>query len=110
MMVLRQFEKSDHSASRQASQIRSMIEDLKRGVVLLDSDIEAVEAFERRLDPTNSAYPIAARTMKARRDNLKHTISFLEKRLNALQVELTAPLGWVASEISDSRDELNQPR
>jgi hypothetical protein len=27
----------------------------------LDTDIGAVEAFERQLDPTNAAYPIAAR-------------------------------------------------
>jgi hypothetical protein len=60
MKVLRQFELI-RASSRQASQIRSTIEDLKRGVLLLDTDIGAVEAFERQLDPTNAAYPIAAR-------------------------------------------------
>jgi nicotinamide riboside kinase len=104
MKVLRQFEQSERRASRQASQIRSMIEDLKRGVLLLDTDIGAVEAFERQLDPTNAAYPIAARTMKARRNNLILTISFLEERLNALaniEVELKTPPTLFGSEFSD---------
>jgi hypothetical protein len=69
MGVSHQFENS----SRQALQLRSMIEDLKRGVLIIEADIAAVVQFERRTNPTNSAYPIAARTLKARRDNLLRT-------------------------------------
>ena len=80
MRVVHQFEKSN---SLLALQIRSMIEELKHYVALLEAEIDAIEAFERRVDPTNFAYPIAARTMKARRDNLVLTISTLGRRLNA---------------------------
>ena len=98
MTVLHQFEKSDRAARQQGARIRSMIEDLRRGVVLLDADIEAVLAFERRVDPTSKGYPIAARTMKVRRNNLIKTISLLEAKLGALpgvEVELGShPTGF----------------
>ena len=79
MRVLCQFEKSD----REASQLRSLIEDLEREVLVLEANIAAVADFERRADPTKSAHPIAARTMKARRDNLVRTIFPLEESANA---------------------------
>ena len=106
MRVVRQFEKSDYAASRQTSQIRTMIEDLRRGVVLLDTDIEAIEAYERQVDPNNAAYPIAARTIKARRNNLIRTISLLEAKLSTLPnvgVELKPPIRGFSS--NDLRDE-----
>ena len=84
MRVLCQFENS----GREASQLRSMIEDLKRGVLILEANIAAVLEFERQTDPTKSAYPIAARTLKARRDNLVRTILTLEERSNA-EIKLT---------------------
>ena len=91
MRVLRQVENSG-AGSRQTSHLRLLIEDLKRGVVLLEADIDAVEAFERQVNSTNFASPIAARTRKSRRDNLLGTM-ILERRPNAVpnnQVELTS--------------------
>ena len=108
MRVVRQFEKSDRAASRQTAQIQIMIEDLRRRVILLDTDIEAIEAYERQVDPTNAAYPIAARTIKARRNNLIRTISLLEAKLSTLRnvgIELTPPIREFSSELSDLRDE-----
>ena len=78
MRVLCHFE----NIERKASQLRSMIEGLKRGVLLLEADIAAVEKFDQQADPTKSAYPIAARTMKARRENLIRTILTLQGKLN----------------------------
>jgi hypothetical protein len=88
MRVLCQFE----SSGREASQLRSLIEDLKQGVILLEADITAVVKFERQADPTKSGYPIAARTMKARRDNLVRTILTLEEWSKAapnVEIKLT---------------------
>ena len=107
MRVLHQFETSDHAARRQASRIRSMIEDLRRGVALLDADIEAVVAFERRVDPTSKGYPIAARTMKVRRNNLINTISLLEAKLGVpsnVEVELDSHLTGFSSELGNPED------
>ena len=81
MKILCQFENS----GRKASQLRSMIEDLKRGALLLEADTAVIEKFEREADPSKSAYPIAARAMKVRRDNLSRTISILEEELDELE-------------------------
>lgn len=88
MRALRQFE----NFSAETSQLRSMIEDFKREVLILQANIAAVVEFERQADPTNSAYPIAARTLKARRDNLVRSILTLEERSNAapkVEIKLT---------------------
>jgi hypothetical protein len=92
-----QFENSD----REASQLRSMIEDLKRGVLVLEADIAAVVEFERQANPTSAHPPIAARTLTTRRDNLVRTILALEERLNAapsVEVRLTDPKHQTLSE------------
>jgi hypothetical protein len=92
MRNLHQFGKSDQEARRAAQQVRSMIEQLKAAISILDTDIDAVEAFERKVHPAHKACPIAARTMKIRRDNLTRTISTLEEKLHSpgdAQPELT---------------------
>jgi hypothetical protein len=97
MRVSCQFENSD----REASQLRSMIESLKRGVLILEADIAALVEFERQANPTKPAYPIAARTLTARRDNLVRTILALEERLNAaprVEIRLTDPRYQTPSE------------
>ena len=89
-----------------------MIEELRRGVALLDADIEAVIAFDRRVDPTNAAYPIAARTMKVRRNNLIITISLLEATLGGppnVGVELSSQLIGFSSETGDRNDKHDPP-
>ena len=57
-----------------------MIADLDRRVGLLNSDIASEEKRVRVSDPSNFAYPIHARTMAARRDNLRVTIAALDQR------------------------------
>ena len=73
------------SIERKTSQLRSLIEALKREVLGLEADITDVETFDRQANPPKSAYPIAARTVKARRDNLVRTILILQGgKLNEL--------------------------
>jgi hypothetical protein len=71
---------------RTVSQLQSTIDDLKRNVFQLEADIAAVEKFENQTNPTKSAYPIAARNMKARRDNLVRTILVLQGKLNEAEM------------------------
>jgi hypothetical protein len=101
MKVLCHFE----NIERKASQLRSTIEDLKRGVLLLEADIGAVEKFEQQANPTKSAYPIAARTMSARRENLVRTILVLQGKLNELEL---AQFGQSASQRSGLRTQAEQ--
>jgi hypothetical protein len=93
-----QFENSD----REASQLRSFIDDLKRGVLILEADIATVVEFEQQANPTKSAHPpIAARTLATRHDNLVRTILALEERLNAapsVEVRSTDPKYHTPSE------------
>ena len=84
MKVLCHFE----NIERKASQLRSTIEGLKRDVLSLEADVVAVEKFDKQVNPTKSGYPIAARTIKDRRDNLLRTILILQGKLN--EVELAA--------------------
>jgi hypothetical protein len=70
--------------AREALQTKTLIADISRIVHILDSDIAAEEAQARIFDRTRAEYPILARTMAARRDNLLNTISALEQRLAQL--------------------------
>ena len=72
------------NAQRSVLQIETLIVNLKRIVQLLDCEIELHKETARVKDPTNFAYPIAARTMAARRNNLQLTIATLERRLSEL--------------------------
>jgi hypothetical protein len=69
------------SALQEAALITTMIIDLDRIVQLLDCDIAFEEERSRVSDRCDPAYPILARTLSVRRDNLKVTISTLKKRL-----------------------------
>ena len=72
------------TASRQAAVIQGMIGDLERTVQILNIDIYAEEERVRVFDRSEPAYPILARTLIARRDNLNVTIAFLAQRLHAI--------------------------
>jgi hypothetical protein len=59
-------------------QIAALIGNLSRSVEILTADIEREEAqagFRNLADPT---YPVLARTLRARRDNIRVTIASLE--------------------------------
>jgi hypothetical protein len=66
---------------REAMQIRAMIATLDRSVLNLNADIDAELQRASVRDPSHFAFPIAARTMIARRDNLKTTIAALSEQL-----------------------------
>jgi hypothetical protein len=69
-------------SDRQAAvQIRAMIAKLDLAVSSLDDSINAVLETARVRDSSHYAYPIAVRTMTARRENLKSTIAILSGRL-----------------------------
>jgi hypothetical protein len=62
------------------ARIQSMIVELEREAANLDHSIEATLDGSRTRDPRNFAYPIAARSMRSRRDNIKNTIAVLSAR------------------------------
>jgi phage shock protein A len=72
------------AAQHEAVKIRKMIGDLDRYVHLLDCDISTEEKRAAISDRSDAAYPILARMLATRRDNLKDTITALEKRLSTL--------------------------
>jgi ABC-type transporter Mla subunit MlaD len=78
----RHFERA--SAAREALQIGELIADLDRIVRILNSDIAAEEEQAQVFERTRQEYPIFARTLAARRDDLTGTIAALERRLAAI--------------------------
>jgi hypothetical protein len=75
--------------AREALQTKALIADINRIVQILDSDIAAEEKQARVFDRSQAEYPMLARTMAARRDNLLNTISALEQRLAKLDQDET---------------------
>ena len=63
--------------------ISKMIEDLRRVAQVLDCDVHTEEDRSQIFDPSHARYPILARSLAARRDNLKATIAALEARLSS---------------------------
>jgi hypothetical protein len=82
----RHFEHGDRS--REVLQTRSLIADIDRVVQIIDSDIAAEEENASVFDKSQAEYPMLARTLAARRDNLRGTIAALEKRLSDKRGEL----------------------
>ena len=81
--------------AREALQTRELIADINRIVQILDGDIAAEEEQVHIFDRPRVDYPILARTLVARRDNLLGTIAALEQRLvnlPAVQAELVPEL------------------
>jgi hypothetical protein len=70
---------------REVARISAFIGDLNRRAQLLECDIAAEEERAQVFNPFDAAYPVLARTLAARRDNLKATVAVLEKRLAGLQ-------------------------
>jgi hypothetical protein len=68
---------------REALQTRTLIADIGRVVHILNSDIAAEEEQAGVFDRFLVEYPMIARTLAARRDNLNETIAALERRLVA---------------------------
>jgi hypothetical protein len=88
-MQMRQFGIESEKARREAEQIRTAIVDLDCTVQLLDCEIAAEELRARVFKPTDVAYPILAKSLAARRDNLHGTIAALEKQLAAIHAAMS---------------------
>jgi hypothetical protein len=84
----RHFDIASATALREAAVIRNMMDHLNRTVRLLDCDIATEEKRARISDRSDPAYPILARTLAARRDNLGDTIRALEQRLTTIKAPL----------------------
>ncbi len=78
------FGSANDVALRDVARISALISDIDRHVRLLDCDITTEEERARVSDHRDAAYPILARTLATRRDNLRDTIAALETRLASL--------------------------
>lgn len=58
--------------------IATLVNDLTRSASILTADIEQEEAHTGVRDLRNSEYPVLARNLRARRDNLLATVASLE--------------------------------
>ena len=74
-------ESTNDRLRKEATRVRLLISELDRRVRILESDIAREESLAGVSNPVSAAYPILARMMLARRDNLKQTIAALELRL-----------------------------
>lgn len=73
---------------RQAAVIRGMVDDLKRTIQILNIDISTEEGRVGIVDKSDPAYPILARTLGTRRDNLNITIAALEQRFRTINATI----------------------
>jgi hypothetical protein len=70
---------------REAAQTTALITDLNRIVQSLTAEIAEEERKSGISDSTLSEYPMIARAMMNRRNNLQRTIAALEQRLGEFQ-------------------------
>ena len=89
MNNLHRSETARDTTLKQVAVIQGMIDDLERSVQLLSVDICAEEERVRVFNKSSPAYPILAKALAARRDNLNLTIALLAKRLHG--VTISAP-------------------
>lgn len=79
MNIQARFDTRRESAARKVAVIGKILADLARTIQLIESDIAVEEARARVSDRSDVKYPILARTLIERRDNLKMTIAALEQ-------------------------------
>ena len=77
------FETVRDKAPRDTTQVEKLIGRLARTAEIMESDIRHEEQLASVSDPRDPAYPMIARTLKARRDNLMASIVFLQAMVNA---------------------------
>jgi hypothetical protein len=66
------------TAPQDVARIETFIARLARTAELLDEDIKGEEEGASVWDPRDPGYPMRARTLRTRRDNLRATIASLE--------------------------------
>jgi hypothetical protein len=71
--------------SRDAKKTQTLISDIGRVVQILNLDIADEEEKARVFDRSQAEYPLLARTLATRRDNLKGTIAALEAAIRPWQ-------------------------
>lgn len=69
---------------RQASTLQAMIVEANHSIMALDRSIEIEQQLSGVNDSSHCAYPMTARAMEKRRDNLKITRAALAERLSRL--------------------------
>jgi hypothetical protein len=67
--------------TREVTVISKILADFVRTVQLIESDIVAEEERAKISDRSDAGYPMLARSLIERRDNIKMTIAALEERL-----------------------------
>jgi phage shock protein A len=72
------FDTARTTASRDAAQIATLLAKLNRTIARLSLDIEQEEERAQVRDLLDPAYPMLARTLAARRNNLRATVAALE--------------------------------
>ena len=81
MNMLRRIGISSATALREDSTIRTLMNDLDRIMRLIECDIAAEERRAGIFDRADARYPVLARELAGRRDNLKVTTAALAQRL-----------------------------
>jgi hypothetical protein len=79
MQLISHFETPDDH--RTTVKLRALVADLQLRAQVLDADVHDEEQRTGIVDVTHIAYPILARNLRARRDNLLATIRVLESHL-----------------------------
>jgi hypothetical protein len=92
----RHFENVGRTAVREAATIENMIADLQRVVEVLDCDVSTEEERARVRDRSDARYPLLARHLAARRDNLRVTIAALEARLSSTSADVPVNIASAA--------------
>ena len=69
------------------TQLHALISDLRWRTQMLDVDILEEERKAGISDPKNLAYPMLALNLRARRDNIRMSITILENRLEKQSLE-----------------------
>lgn len=80
MNIQVRFETTRESAVREVAVISKILADLVRTVQLIETDIAVEEERAGVSNRSDVKYPILARTLIGRRDNLRITIAALEQR------------------------------
>jgi hypothetical protein len=81
MNMQRRFGISSATALREDTTIRTLMDDLDRTMQVVECDIATEEQRAGIFDPADARYPVLARALATRRDNLKVTIVALARRL-----------------------------
>jgi hypothetical protein len=75
------FSRASNVGLSEAARISALISDLQRTDQIIEADIAREEAEAGRFELSSAAYPIIARILRVRRNNLAKTMALLEARL-----------------------------